>query len=343
VNSELPALIFELQRSRSAADRARALARAWRTLRGLDRTERRLLVREAGFEGAEELIEGLAGGGRGGLAPAAVLEALGRARDDESVTVRGILSALRDRDRRKDLIARGLDLVAATVGGPGGRSPVPPAPEPEGSPEPEAEPENGTEAAPESEPEPEPEAEAGLEEPIEAVVEPGPGPVPRPPPRPAPTAPRDGGGGADSEPRWEGWTTDVSPRKTEPRPAGRPEPEPVSGPVAVRLRRLRSIARGLAAAPVGAIAAELDRFPEPWARRRAMVALLEAGAPEDPTDALEVIATFERPADRRWCLAVLARRGDLVGETLERALGMLDLEAGRRRLAAVAARATNGG
>jgi hypothetical protein len=340
VNSELPALIFELQRSRSAADRARALARAWRTLRGLDRTERRLLVREAGFEGAEDLIEGLAGGGHGGLAPAAVLEALARVRDDESVTVRGIVSALRDRDRRNDLIARGLDLVASTVGGSGSRAPSPVDPGPDVMPESMAE----TDIEPEDRPEPKPAAGPEPETEPETPATVDPGSAPGPSARYAPNAPRPRSVRADDhESGWEPWSTGAAVARAGVQPGLRTGPEPVFGTVSIRLRRLRAAAGGLAGAPAGTVAEELERFPEPWARRRAMTALLEAGAPGKPAEALDLIATFERPVDRRWCLAVLARRGDLTGEALDRALAMLEQPGERRRLAATAARAAIGG
>ncbi len=112
VSDDLTALVFELRRAGSPAEKARALARAWRTVRGLNPTDRRLLAREAGFDGVEDLIEGLARKGGGAFAPAAVLAALGKMRDDKGLSVRGAIADLRDPDRRDDLLARGLDLAA---------------------------------------------------------------------------------------------------------------------------------------------------------------------------------------------------------------------------------------
>ena len=111
---DLTALVFELRRAGSPVDKARALARAWRTVRALNTVDRRLLAREVGFDGAEDLIEGLATKAGGAFAPAAVLEALGQMRNDKDFTLRSVFADLRDPDRRDDLVARGLDLAAGS-------------------------------------------------------------------------------------------------------------------------------------------------------------------------------------------------------------------------------------
>ena len=53
---QLSALLYELQHARSPLAQARVLARAWRTVRELGPTDRKLLARHVGFEGAEELL-----------------------------------------------------------------------------------------------------------------------------------------------------------------------------------------------------------------------------------------------------------------------------------------------
>ena len=83
---KLNALLFELQTARSPLQQAKTMARAWRTIRELSPTDRRLLARHAGFAGAEEMLEGLASR-KGGLAPAALLGALSKARDADGTTV----------------------------------------------------------------------------------------------------------------------------------------------------------------------------------------------------------------------------------------------------------------
>jgi hypothetical protein len=82
----------------------------------------------------------------------------------------------------------------------------------------------------------------------------------------------------------------------------------------------------------------LEAIPEPWARRRALVALIDAGLPDDTGSVLDLIEGLEREMDRRWCLSALARRGDLGGAELDRALELLTSPAARRRVAALARR-----
>lgn len=364
MKDELSALVFELQRARSPVERARALARAWRTLRGLSGAERRLLAREVGFDGAEELIEGLAGKGRGVFAPAAVLEALGKMRQDPSFSLGKVLAGLRDPDKRDDLLVRGIDLAADSVAReqkppvegtdeldeselhdraleldeeevavpPSKVVPPPPvAVEPEPMPEPEPEPE--TEAGPEPVEEPEPEPVSEPE--VESVSEPEPAPEPQPV--------------LEAPSLWDELDRAEEP-STEPRIVFEPVAAPsedrardleskhgAAGSVIRRLWALRARISALQSASTREVADELEAFPEPWARRRALVALLEAGVFESAAEALDLIESLERPLDRRWCLATLARRGVLEGDDLDRALEMLDSPAARRRVAGLAA------
>lgn len=397
MKDELTALIFELQRAPSAADKAKVLARAWRTVRGLKPAERRLLAREVGFDGAEELVEGLSGKERGVLAPAAVLEALGKMRADPDLSVRRILADLRDPDRRDDLLVRGMDLVAESVAPesepdldverfelPDGnvwmrqeevstehdlalelkeegvpvpsvrtadgdrvrrkakppRPPVPgsvarPKPQPDkiARPDPEPQPEPPSDLRPEPKRVPKPEPQ----QPPEPRPKPRPEPQPKPssvPEEPSPWATfgahdaRDDSAAAVAVPSlMETLSMD---RERGPREKG-------DGSAIERLRELRESISGLGSASVSELAGRLEAFPEPWARRRALVALLEAGVPHDPARALDLVADLERPMDRRWCLSALARRGDLTGDDLDRALSMLVSPAAKRRVVGLAA------
>ncbi len=357
VSDDLTALVFELQRARSPVEKGRALARAWRTIRGLSATERRLLVREVGFDGAEDLVEGLAGKSGGTFAPAAVLEALGRMRKDESLTVRGILADLRDPGRREDLLVRGIDLVVGdepgggdeeleefldseTVGGDGSA-------------------ENSAAVSATEIPLP---GDKGRDEaePAGAEARSVPADVVPPPPPPAETkthdSPSDPGPAVEvdrepdpapvvenrEEPIWdEIWrrspTSAVAPvlvgREKVPLYSGDATRErEVAGSVLHRLRGFRDGIADLRGGGSTAVLDALDALPEPWAKRRAVVALIESGIPEDVSAALDLVEELDRPMDRRWCLAALARRGDLDGDDLERALGMLASPAARRRV-----------
>jgi hypothetical protein len=354
VSDDLTALVFELQRVRSPADKAKALARAWRTLRGLSNDERRLLIREVGFDGAEDLVEGLAGKSGGLFAPAAVLEALGRIRNDESFTVRGVVADLRDRERREDLFMRGIDLIAKGQDNNGGGEVEPLA---------DAVLEGDEDRL---EPGPPEIVDTGID-PEEATdrvaVKPT---VMMPPLPPGGKDPRDelpavveDVGEDDSEPRpepvvqaedlstWdEQWA--MPPRSVPAsegfdRPSTTPAPEEAApaggaaaGSVFRRLQAFRRAMGDLRGAGFRALIDALDGLPEAWAKRRAVVALLEAGIPADAGVALDVIERLERPMDRVWCLSALARRGALEGADLERALGMLESPAARRRMRSLA-------
>lgn len=349
MNEDLSALVFELQRAGSKADKAKALARAWRTVRGLSKTERRLLAREVGFDGAEDLIEGLAGEGEGVFAPAAVLEALGKMRRGEGLSLRGILSDLRDPDRRDDLLVRGIDLVADSVARPeeivdehdetpihghgleigegdfiadaeantDEEDSVTMPPIPAGAPSPEPEPEPLPAPDPEPPPEPKPEIQPheqesslwdNIWEPVELPEQPT---------------------GSTAMVAEEMLSSGVTSHR-----AGRPNQ--TQGSTLGRLRSFRNGLDALRGAGIHRIREALEDLPEPWARRRALVALLEADIPDDPASALELIGDMERAMDRGWCLSALARRGDLTGAYLERALEMVSSPAARRRLRALA-------
>jgi len=103
------------------------------------------------------------------------------------------------------------------------------------------------------------------------------------------------------------------------------------GSLVDRLLCLREAAPALADGS-GDLGRLVQAFPIGWARRRALVALLEAGLPADVGHALSLIEALERPVDRRWCLGILADRGDLWGAEAERALEMATSPTMRRRI-----------
>ncbi len=108
---KLNAILFELQAAQSPLAQAKIIARAWRTVRELSPTDRKLLARHAGFDGAEEILDGLADH-RGGFAPAMLLQMLSKARAGDGQSVSQVISALRDPERRQETIARGFDVAS---------------------------------------------------------------------------------------------------------------------------------------------------------------------------------------------------------------------------------------
>jgi hypothetical protein len=107
---KLTALLHELQHARSPVAQARVLARAWRTVRELSPTDRRLLAHNAGFDGAADILEGL-NRREGGLAPAMLLRALANARTTDDSAISSLLAAIRDPQRHGEAISLGVDLA----------------------------------------------------------------------------------------------------------------------------------------------------------------------------------------------------------------------------------------
>jgi hypothetical protein len=378
---KLDALLFELQSARNPLAQAKVLARAWRTVRELSPTDRRLLARHAGFDGADQILEGLARRG-GGFAPAMLLQVLTNARNADSSTVSELVSALQDPNRRQEAVTRGVDLASDLL-----------ADSEDGVPDQVLEDALGELQAVEEVIEETPEeaiaALTALEnaEPIfisdaemmEAPPEPKTpelnrrsAPVtrePQIPPPPSPGVPVDApgdfpdqSGAAESlrrtapspEVDWSRWNQ-ASP---SPNPApshdvsieiARPEigsktfdTGAVMGALGAegsslsQLRVLRRELSGFAGSSAETLRRVLEGFPDGWARRRALAALLEAGIPSRIDDALDLIEGLGREMDRRWCLGILAEDGRLKGRSLDRGLDLLHSPMARRRVEAAA-------
>ena len=343
------ALLHELQHARSPLAQARVLARAWRTVRELSPTDRRLLARHAGFDGAEDLLEGLSQR-KGGLAPAMLLRVLANARGADGSTVSELLAAFRDPQRRDEALSLGAELASDLLAEPREEEPLPEI----------SEAIEELQAVEESIIETPEEALAALNalesehgDNIEPAPEPEPGPEmvrdPEPKPEPEPSAPPPLP--VVDWSRWEEGTESRRPAPT-PRDAIRPS---VSDAGAKRfearavleamgaeqsvfslLRVLRRELSAFTGSSNDTLRELIEAFPDGWARRRALCALLEAGIPAKARDALELVAGLDRELDRRWCLSLLARRGELRGAVLTRALDLVDSEFSKRRLLAIA-------
>jgi hypothetical protein len=355
---KLSALLHELQHAKSPLAQARVLARAWRTIRELGPTDRKLLARHAGFEGAEDILEGL-NRRKGGLAPAMLLRVLANARGTDGAAVADILSAFRDPDRRDEAVSRSVDLAGDLLAEPEEQGPEEGAPEDvsEALEELQAVEESITETPEEAlaalnalEPEPAAEPELASEPVFEVDVEQEvekPDREPEPPPRPEPPPP-------PPVVDWSRWQTATD----RPRPAPVPHPDVPSivtdgrprrfeasavmgamgaaSSVLSQLRVLRRELSGFKGSSVPTLRELIASFPDGWVRRRALCALLEEGIPSQTSDALDLVSTLGRELDRRWCLGVLARRGMLRGSALTRALEMVEAPFGKRRLRVMA-------
>jgi hypothetical protein len=348
---KLNTLLFELQTAGSPLQQAKILARGWRTLRELSPTDRRLLAKHAGFDGAEEILEGLAK--RGGLSPAMLLRVLANARSSDGAAVGELLSAVRDPLRRDEAVTRGIDLARDLLSDP----------EDVGEDDPEEVSEvlgelQAVDSAIEGSPEEALAALNALEEDVEDTdaeepawisdPEPQAAPEPEAPPEPEP----------EIEPSevvppivdWSRWQITSPTHRAPPTPpvvtfepvddvvSRRFDPEFVLGApgaepsVLSRLLVLRRELSGIAGSSVETLREVVGSFEDGWARRRAVAAILEAGIPERVGDALELVTTLGRERDRRWCLGILASRGDLEGPRRDQALELVTSPSARRRI-----------
>lgn len=311
--------------------KAKALARSWRMVRRLSPTDRRFLAKEAGFDGAEDLLESLAAK-RSGVAPALMLQFLSGFRDRGDEGLGTVMACLRDPKTREDMLMRSADAVAEAFGEeePEGEEtlddePAPPTDDTTGEPAPETGPRTIEDEA----------FAQGVFEPVEI---------------------NDGGADNDSAapariPAIVEDQLEKAPitKPTEPMAPAQIEAErpPVLGTtdvgllveaieaetsLAARLLSLRRALPGLGGTGAAALSRLVQTFPEGWPQRRALTALLEAGLPDDAGEALDLIEGLERPVNRRWCLGVLAARSDLLGADFDRALVMAESPAVRRRI-----------
>jgi outer membrane biosynthesis protein TonB len=361
---KLAALLHELQHAKSPLAQARVLARSWRTLRELSPTDRRLLARHVGFDGAEEILEGLSRR-KGGLAPAMLLRVLGNARSTDGSTVSQLLAAFRDPRRRDEAIALSADLASELLAEPGkdaGPEEIDEAIEQLQAVETSMieNPEEALAALTALEPDRSSDNVVGPPEP-ESLQQPGPAPIPEPEPKTEMTAKPGSEPGPKPKPPpppptvdWNHWQAATESRWSAPAPresrrpsisdagARRFEARAVTGSVGAeksvlsQLLVLRRELSGFAESSADTLREAIEAFPDGWPRRRALCAMLEAGIPTDIVDALGLVSSLDRELDRRWCLALLARRGDLRGLLLSRALDLVDSDLSKRRLTAIA-------
>lgn len=358
-------LLREL-RSAGPVDRVRLLAKSLAALRGLSPWDRKVLLRMAGFEGAEALVERLA---QEDEATARKLRGLLRELEGRPEEMERTVRALADPKRRGealDELLTTLDRGLGTEAGePAGEPKAPEAPQAaELPPVPQAPP--VPEPSPVPEPPPVPERGVRLEPPFAAPPPARPGAAQRAPVKPAPEPARarvarpqeveppvpepEPAPAARAEPRSEEAAA-PEPRRAPAAIAEAPPPAPAAVSAAMGLARddadgsprsaarildrLLELRRRIAAGEVPD-ARELRRaleteIPFPWARRRALAAWLAAG-PSDLGEALGLIEELPGASDRSWCLGALAEAGPWSEREWERIVAAAPTAAARRRL-----------
>jgi len=332
---ELQALLREIKNVRSPVQRMKLMALAWRTVARLSSAERKELGSKLGVRGYERILEKL-GPGPQGIAPAEVLQALDGAEDLDSSKLRGLVRGLRDPKQRKELLRQGLDFLDRSLGEEEEAEPVEievdePAEEEEaGAPEKATERTVTAEAPlppePVAVPPPEP-VEVADPEPVEVrSAEPTPPPAPEakplPPPVPIPVvapAPLSVAPPSPARPREEARAD----------PIAAPEATPS---LVARFRALRGAPDDNGDPDTSEIRELVSRFPDGWARRRAVMSFLRRGCPADLGDALSIIEELERPTDRRWACATLIDSRELSADDADRILERFPSPSLARRL-----------
>jgi hypothetical protein len=113
VSEELVWLIGQLRGTANRRERLRLLARGWRTLRDLSPTDRLMVAKELGFDGAEHLVEQLAR--RGGASPTLVLELLEQANDATPEQIAAMMHGAVQPEARRSLGERFLTAAKTWV------------------------------------------------------------------------------------------------------------------------------------------------------------------------------------------------------------------------------------
>lgn len=304
-------LLAQLREAKSPLSRIRVVTRAWRLLRNLSRQDRLAIAAQIGIDGADDLVEAIATH-QGATPPAELIGALNNLQQVDPATLKSLATRMRDPRQRGEVVAQGLKAMGSALIGPevkpAAPPPIPPAVAKPAPPPPVTVKPATSWPLREAVPAPAPPAPAPVvvkPEPPKAVV--APAPVPVRPPEP----PRE--------------------------PAAPTRAALVEGLAAVpaltaRFRLLHRRIGEVRRLSTGDLRAVLDTFPDGWARRRALVDLIEAGVPERAADVLSLIDALQSPGDRSWCLGTLADARKLSPDERSAVLQAAPTAAGRRRL-----------
>ena len=305
-------LLAQLREAKTPLSRIRVVTRAWRLLRNLPRQDRLAIAAQIGIDGADDLVEVIAAH-QGATPPTELIGALNNLQKVDPATLKSLANRMSDPRQRGQVVAQGLKAVEAALIGP---EPQPIAPPPLPPPKPAPPPIT---------------IKPAVSTPLREAP---PAPAPVPVPAPAPVA-----------------VTPVEPPKAAPVPV--PAPLPVAAPAPPAPAPVRPmLAEGLAAVPAlnarfrllrrriaearrlsaHDVRAVVEAFPDGWARRRALVDLIEAGVPERTADVLSLMDALQSPGDRSWCLGTLADARKLSPDERNALLQAAPTAAGRRRL-----------
>ncbi len=295
-SAQIVSLIKQIRGTSSTLQRMKLLALAWRTLRGLSRTDQLAIAKEIGLSGAEQLVEKLAD--RSGISPSDLLAVLRQAEIDKHEPVHAVSEVLGELLGDAASAAPGDAVAPAAVANDGGGRPAlrPLAP-PAGEPFPEAL-------------EPAPMAAASTKLPPFSDPPGRNGPADRSLVQAMPLT--QGAEGVDREHA----PTAAGSRPSQPGKCFH-EVKTVAEKALLAdlaaagslLRRLRLLAHRID--EVGGLDSGeqqrlLELFPNGWSRRRAFNQLVRAGTPAKLDEALVLVAeTMEGRSERLWALTTL--------------------------------------
>lgn len=310
-------LLAQLREAKTPLARIRVVTRAWRLLRNLSRQDRLAIAAQIGIEGADDLVEVIAAH-QGTTPPTELIGALNNLQKVDAATLKSLATKMRDPRQRSQVVAQGLKAVESALIGPEATAPPSPPPPPKPAPAPVTVKPAASWPLREAAPAPAPPAPtpAPAPAPVKSAEPPKPVAAPAPAPAPSPPAPAP-----------------VRP----PEPAAPVRSALAEGLAAVPvltarfrlLRRRMAEVRRLSPADLRAV---LEAFPDGWARRRALVDLIEAGVPERTSDVLSLLDALQSPGDRSWCLGTLADARKLSADERAALLQAAPTAAGRRRL-----------
>lgn len=279
----LPELVQQLGSTFSPFERLKILSRAWAVLRAMTPQERLVVASQLGLDHADEILDAIAR--RSGHEASPTLVAMiERSQMKGTAHLPELIADLRDPRKRTERLRQSAQaVVEGALAGVPEPKPVPPPPAP---------------VAPRV-----PVPVAAPPEPV--AVAPSPPPIVAPPIAAPPIA----------------VPSVAAPPVVEPPPPPRPPPAPPARTVtddglAAKLTEASSLtarfhvlrhhlaeAKGL---PADGLRSAVEAFPDGWARRRALVELLETGAPAALGDALGLVEALGSERDRLWCLGTLA-------------------------------------
>lgn len=329
-------ILTQLRGAKSPLARVRVVARAWRVLRNLTPAERMTIATQIGIDGADDLIEAIAAH-QGTTPPAELMGTLNNLQKVDAGTLKSIAAKVRDPRQRGQVVSQGLKALESALIGPEAQPAPPPKPR-----------------KPPAAPTPAVTVKPAASWPLREATPAPPKPAP-PPAAPAPVAPAPAPPAPVVVKPPEPVKTVAAPAPVAPvipappaPPAKPPEPPrepaaPTRGALAEALsavpalnarfrlfRRRIGEVRRLSPADLRGV---LEAFPDGWARRRALVDLIEAGVPERTADVLALMDALQSAGDRSWCLGTLADARKLSPEERSALLQAAPTAAGRRRLA----------